>query len=400
MCLRLVGSPEQPADSTCVDSFRFWSIDDIIIPIQEGSRLADPAPGDVVRIGEITAPSGTVLVMDTGYLYLWAHDRPPVYPEGHGASAEVVAIANSAVELRIDGADAEAAGKLLNRQWHPRYLFDIPRESIPDFEELLGKVTKEHKLDARLTILPERIPHRKRVDLTVAQGKGAGQAQVHGIWVPAIGGLPTDRALEIFAERVTEGTEAGRWSRVWLQCAQESPIVRSERVGCAMVDWARLMFADVDALGSWEHERPIDGQADFVFWGLDAGNLAELSQAPKLDERTYGWVNMPIRDTVKHGERAEALRETHSLKVATDFRPHSHHYIVLSQIRGSATESGTVQVGNAQLCAFMTTWGDGIFDVYRDFGPTGQLVRVRIEMGTPDRIKLMHELATKGRASS
>jgi hypothetical protein len=350
-------------------------------------------PKDPVRIGEITAPSGTVLIMDTGYLYLWDHDRPPVYPEGHGASPEVVAIANSAVELRIDGADAEAAGKLLNRQWHPRYLFDIPRDSVPAFEGLLGKVTKEHKLDARLTILPDRISHRKRVDLAVAQGNGAGQAEVHGIWVPAIGGLPANRALPVFGERVTEGTEAGRWSRVWLQCTQESPILRSERVGYAMVDWARLMFADVDSLRSWEHERPIDGQADFVFWGLDAGHLAELSQAPQLDDRAYGWINMPIEETIKQGERVEALRETHSLKVATDFRPHSHHYAVLSQIRESVTESGTVKVGNALLCAFMTTWGDGIYDVYRDFGPDGQLVRVRIEMETPERIKIMQSLA-------
>jgi hypothetical protein len=352
-------------------------------------------PGDPVRIGEITAPSGTALIMDTGYLYLWCHDRDPIYPEGYGMKPENVAYANTSVELRIDGADAEQAGKRLERQWHPRYLFDIPRDSVPSFEELLSKVTKEHKLDARLTILPERISHRKRVDLVVAQGKGAGEAQVHGIWVPAVGGLPVDRELPIFAERMPEGPDSGRWLRVWLQCAPAAPIFRSERVGYAMVDWARLMFADVDSLSSWEHDRPIDGQADYVFWGRDAAQLAKLSQAPEVDDRAYGWVNLPIKETVKHAKRLEALREEHGLKVATDFRPHSHHHALLTQIRASATESGTLKVGGAQLCAFMTTWGDGLFEVYRDFGAAGQLVRVRIEMGTPKRIELMRSLDKK-----
>ena len=99
-------------------------------------------PGVLVRIGEITVPSGSVLIRDTGYLYLWNHDRSPIYPEGYGMKPESVAYANTSVELRIDGADAERAGKLLERQWHPRYLFDIPRDSVPAFEELLGKVTK------------------------------------------------------------------------------------------------------------------------------------------------------------------------------------------------------------------------------------------------------------------
>jgi hypothetical protein len=47
------------------------------------------------------------------------------------------------------------------------------------------------------------------------------------------------------------------------------------------------------------------------------------------------------------------------------------------------------------LCAFMTTRGDGLFEVYRVFGAAGQLVRVRIEMGTPKRIELMRSLDKK-----
>jgi len=68
-------------------------------------------------------------------------------------------------------------------------------------------------------------------------------------------------------------------------------------------------------------------------------------------------------------------------------------------VRASESESGTLAVGGASMCGFMTTWGDGLFNVYRDFGPAGELVRVRIEMGTPERIKLMRSLDEKWRAS-
>jgi ribosomal protein S28E/S33 len=34
------------------------------------------------------------------------------------------------------------------------------------------------------------------------------------------------------------------------------------------------------------------------------------------------------------------------------------------------------------MCNFMTTWGDGVFDVYRDTGTSGELVQIRIELQT------------------
>jgi hypothetical protein len=34
---------------------------------------------------------------------------------------------------------------------------------------------------------------------------------------------------------------------------------RTECFAQVMVDWARLMIVDLDAFGSWEHDRPLDG---------------------------------------------------------------------------------------------------------------------------------------------
>jgi hypothetical protein len=38
---------------------------------------------------------------------------------------------------------------------------------------------------------------------------------------------------------------------------------------------------------------PLDGLADFVFWGKDAPAIAEKFQASRLDDRQFGWVNVP-----------------------------------------------------------------------------------------------------------
>jgi len=56
---------------------------------------------------------------------------------------------------------------------------------------------------------------------------------------------------------------------------------------------------------------------------------------------------------------------------------------ILLVLDTGATESSVVNVGGARLCNFMTTWGDGIFDVFRDLSADGRLLRIRIEMGQP-----------------
>jgi hypothetical protein len=41
------------------------------------------------------------------------------------------------------------------------------------------------------------------------------------------------------------------------------------------------MFADVEALGHWRHNKALDGMADCVFWGRDD---AQTLGAPRLDD--------------------------------------------------------------------------------------------------------------------
>ena len=77
----------------------------------------------------------------------------------------------------------------------------------------------------------------------------------------------------------------------------------------------------------------------------------------------------------------EEMRDQEGCKFVTDFRPHSHHFLVMRQVRASPTESGTLEVGGAMICTFMTSWGDGFFPVYRDLDVGERLVRVRINLG-------------------
>jgi len=47
--------------------------------------------------------------------------------------------------------------------------------------------------------------------------------------------------------------------------------------------------------------------------------------------------------------------------------------------RITPTESGMADVGGVTVCNFMTTWGDGVFEVYRDLSNLDELVQIRIE---------------------
>jgi hypothetical protein len=74
-----------------------------------------------------------------------------------------------------------------------------------------------------------------------------------------------------------------------------------------------------------------------------------------------------------------------TLMFATDFRPHSHHYYAMRQVRSTPTESGMIDVGGARMCVFMTSWGDGIYPVVCDLDENGLLLRVRLELGNLSR---------------
>lgn len=67
-------------------------------------------------LGEIEVPSGIMLVLDSGLGRFWRHNEKPCSPRKGDPKCHVLAIV---------GPDALAAGKAYDRQFDPRYLFDL-----------------------------------------------------------------------------------------------------------------------------------------------------------------------------------------------------------------------------------------------------------------------------------
>jgi hypothetical protein len=331
------------------------------------------------QIGSVTTSSGGLIVVDTGYLGIWSHDQPPAMPEGALSTDEDTKRANSFVDLRITGSDAERAGQLLEMSWDPFFVYDQAPEHS-EIEEKLKKLVHKHNLDARFEVISPRIPHRERVNLALKHGAGAGEVQFHGIWAAAVGGVPIGQSLLVVGERMP-APDHYCWKRVLVKCNPQYSISRSEKVGDVAVDYARLLIADFDALGAWCHEDSLDGLADYVFWGRDAEKVAQALNAPLLAPNEFGWTNLSQALAQERGIATEEYTQNHNLKLATDYRPHSHHWQVMEATRNSVTESGTTIVGGEMVCNFMTTWGDGIFEVYRDLAKFDELVQIRIELG-------------------
>jgi hypothetical protein len=347
---------------------------------------------DTELLGTVTAPSGIVVVLDMGLMWMWSHDRAPVMPPGR-CDPETEAAANSQADFGLVGPDAEPAGIAFDHHADPLYLCDIPPHGWAGIRRKFNRFVRARGLDARVVRLEQQLTHRARVDRAVARG-GAGGLQFQGIWAAAVGGIPADRVLRVLGEARAEDPYAGRWHQVWLECRPGGRIARSEKVYDVMVDEARLLFGDADALGAWRHDEALDGRADFVFWGSDAPRAARRLRAPALpdDEGTFGWLDLPVAEAERRGVRVEDLRERTGWRFATDYRPHSHHWEVMRQVRASATESGTVEVNGAQVCGLMTSWGDGIFPVFRDLDRAGRLVRLRVELGGPETVQRMQQV--------
>jgi hypothetical protein len=166
------------------------------------------------------------------------------------------------------------------------------------------------------------------------------------------------------------------------------------------VDEARLIAVDVDGLAAWDDRNSQDGKADVVFWGSNAADVAAEVGASPIDfageANLFGWANLTFDDARDRAERVRSLRSDER-KFAVDFRPHTHHWQVMRNVRATRTESGVLDLAGARLCMFMTTWGDGAFPIEADLDPAGQVLRIRIEVGCDKTVARMRNLVRRVR---
>lgn len=194
--------------------------------------------------------------------------------------------------------------------------------------------------------------------------------------------VPADRALSVIGQRVGKGRWADCWDHVAVRLG-DGEVASSKKLGEAGVDFARLVCMDHGALDHWQHEDSLDGLADFVFWGRDAAQLARAMRAPATKEG-YGWSDLPVAEAEAKALEADKIKAENHWLLATDFRPHSHHFHALAAARKSPQGAGTIEVGGAKVCLFMTSWGDGVFPIYLDVDGEDHPVQVRIQLSTPD----------------
>jgi hypothetical protein len=236
-------------------------------------------------------------------------------------------------------------------------------------------------LEAELRREPHLVPHRERA-LRCARQRLDGFL-FFGMPAVALDGVPVDRPLPVTAE-LSDGPWHG-WKQMTLTVSR-APVASTRSLGPIGVDTARLTFADLDALSLWEHDRPLDGLADVVFWGGEnAGEAAAHFGVSHVDtpgeQTSYGWTDLPVQIAWQRATTIQAWKdEVPGRKLGLDFRPHSHHWNVMRQVRASDTESGTVRAGDADILFAMTSWGDGFFPAYADYDGEGNLVAVRVAL--------------------
>ena len=194
--------------------------------------------------------------------------------------------------------------------------------------------------------------------------------------------VPRDRLLRVVGAPVGKGRFADCWDHVAIALGA-GEVAGSKKLGEAGVDFARLVCMDHAALDAWQHEDSLDGKADVAFWGRDARELARAVNAPPLDDG-YGWRNLPIAQAEAKADEVARKKAANKWLVATDFRPHSHHYYALAAARQSPDGAGMLDLAGTRMLLMFTSWGDGVFPIYLDLDHAERPVQVRIQLATAE----------------
>ncbi|MER5646106.1 hypothetical protein [Streptosporangium sp. NPDC002524] len=339
-------------------------------------------------LGSITCPSGRLVIADTGYLGAWSGNAPPVADE-FALSAVDPALRESvraAADLAVAGPDAEPAARSFDRQ-SGTWLYDIPGHGVEQMTDIFADHCRAHGFAAWLERQEPRVAHRERAER--AARAGGSEFIMNGVPVVAIGDLPTDREITVTATPRDYGRIGVRWESVSLNVRSTHP-ASTRLLGHVGVDAGRLSLVDADALGAWWHEEPLDGMADVAFWGRSVREAAVRFGASPLagpgEDGVYGWADLPVDEAAG---RVVALREwgqaVPERMIAVDFRPHSHHWQVMAEVRAAEHEAGTIEIDGSRTMCFMTSWGDGLFPVAADHDIDGHVVRIQIVLGDRQR---------------
>jgi hypothetical protein len=175
------------------------------------------------------------------------------------------------------------------------------------------------------------------------------------------------------------------WRWVYLAIRPDAAVAQSEYIGHVNTDYSVLGFADLLALRQWHQIDPVDGKADLYLWGRDADTAARELGVPRLSPSGHGWRDLPSDEAEKRDEELDELCRRSGLLVRVAASNHSHFHYMNSAMDEPGTQSGTLTVAGARICAFRTGISGRSFPVIRDLDAEGRLVRIRVllEADTP-----------------
>jgi len=223
-------------------------------------------------------------------------------------------------------------------------------------------------------------PTEVRATLDTALAGDGTEARVGALAFVVARGLPTGR-FAVTSARLDDGEYEGTRRDVTVEL-RDGETARTVALGTMLVDTARVGLFDREALAEWNEHEPSDGLADVAFWGGDEDEVARRFGVGRIAEGVYGRENLPYAEAVELGRALHALRESRELRFAFDFRPHTHPFHLLAQIRAREDEAGTIELGGLTSCGLMTTWGDGWFPVELDVDAAERPLRLRVVFDT------------------
>lgn len=334
-----------------------------------------PSDDAEFQIGEVTLPSGNLVLVDMGALGQWSHEAPHYADLSGSTWADAVGASRGDFgDMRVTGPDAAAALVAFVEAHGTGYLFDVNAPQAERAQEMFAAVVDKKGLDAKLEPAPIRIGHGQRVRMLVEAGlshAGFSFAHVNAITVH---GLPNDRVLPV----VGRWTDNETWAYVSLVCRPSEP-VSSEKIDVLGVEEARMIFADAEALAFWEHERSADGLIDVVFWGGREDEFAERFGLSPMRGNQYGWTDLPSPGMPDAW--IDLLTEASDTRqLAADLRPHSSHHAILRHAWATDFGVGTAEIGGAKMCGLFSSVGDGGFGVYVERDAGGEVCRVTVRI--------------------
>ncbi len=203
------------------------------------------------------------------------------------------------------------------------------------------------------------------------------------------GNIPKQKTFKVWGRRLGKKPFPDLWHTIDIDVNPNSAASGATYMGAVFVEQARLLWGDVQAFDLWKENSSHDGKADVVFWGQDEKKLVETFHAIPVGE-VWGLTDLSLEEADKKTADMHDVCSKNNWLVMGEVRVHDWHDKMLKLIDENPTQqSGVMQIESFSVCGFMTQCGDGVFPVFKETSSQGEIVRLRLVLGTKEAIRSM-----------